>query len=226
MAKTPELDMNKAPKHIHQENVDVPTEGGRVIIPQIKLLQGLSPELDKDDEKYIKGATAGDMVITDGDDVQLVKSETGILFYPVAVKRIWTEWIPRDQGGGFVASYDSREEMEAGVEKGNDVNVSIDYLVACPEIKQKEEMGFYLLSFNSTTKMIPAKVLAGYIKKYKTMSGVQYRLKSSRRENKAKQKFYNYDIEVVGWTGKTDYMAIEAVKEHHMQKFLPLMDEA
>lgn len=73
-------------------------------VPLIYVLQPLSPQVDKRDPRYIDGAEAGDIWLRNAPD-PIVKGETGILFQPCSFWHDVGEWIPRDDGGGFVARH-------------------------------------------------------------------------------------------------------------------------
>ena len=68
-------------------------------IPFLRVLQALSPEIQKNDPKFIKGASAGDLVNTvtgqtwDGDD--------GVIVIPCGYAVKYLEFALRDSGGGF-----------------------------------------------------------------------------------------------------------------------------
>jgi len=69
-------------------------------IPFIRVLQPLSPQLQKQHGSYVAGASAGDLYNTvtgayyDG--------EKGLSIIPCAYNKKYIEWIPRNKGGGFV----------------------------------------------------------------------------------------------------------------------------
>jgi hypothetical protein len=75
------------------------------IVPFIDILQLLSPQIKKNNEKYIKGAEAGDILVK-GSLNPVVKSEEGIVVQPCAFERKFVEWVPRSKGGGFVTRHD------------------------------------------------------------------------------------------------------------------------
>ena len=68
-------------------------------IPFLRILQALSPEIQKNDPKFIKGASAGDLVNTvtgetwDGDD--------GVVVIPCGYTMKYLEFMLRDTGGGY-----------------------------------------------------------------------------------------------------------------------------
>lgn len=69
------------------------------LIPQIKLLQKMSPEVDADKAEYIKGAKPGMFLLTTTGE--LFDGEEGILVVPAEFQRRFLEFVPEDQGGGF-----------------------------------------------------------------------------------------------------------------------------
>lgn len=77
-------------------------------LPFIYLLQKMSPALDE-----IEGAEAGMFLNT---VTRLVTEETTII--PVDYDKVFNEWIPRNDGGGFVASHRSSALAEANRQAG------------------------------------------------------------------------------------------------------------
>ncbi len=74
-----------------------------LVVPFIRILQSNSPQLARGNAKYIPSARAGDFYNTVTADV--FSGEDGIYVLPIAFQRSYTEWKPRDTGGGLVADY-------------------------------------------------------------------------------------------------------------------------
>jgi hypothetical protein len=74
------------------------------LIPLVYILQPLSPQV-MEGPAQIAGARPGDIWLKNATD-PIVKGKEGIWFMPCFMYQKWTEWIPRDLGGGFVASYE------------------------------------------------------------------------------------------------------------------------
>lgn len=210
---------DERPEHVEKQNVDAPVESGG-FYPTLKLLQDLSPEVDEDEEVYVPGAEVGDFVVTDGTNQVLLDGKEGLNFIPLAVIKRWVEWIPRKQGGGFVASYNSREDMEAQVSPGNEVQVSIDYLVCTRDLSDDGELAVCVIQFNSATKLGVARILANHIKNFQTMYGVSYNIHAVKKKNRANQKYYNFGIKVNGWVKEALYGALQKMVDEYSPTFL------
>lgn len=87
-----------------------------VQLPFIRILQDNSPQVKKQDAAYIKGAEAGLLFNTATGELYDAQ-EKGLLVVPVKYTRSITEWIPRSQGGGFVADHGPNLELLNSAEK-------------------------------------------------------------------------------------------------------------
>lgn len=75
-----------------------------ITIPRLKVLQAMSPEVMKSDSKYVEGASAGDIINTVTS--KLYTDDKPLVVLPVAYKRLFLEWGPRESGGGLVAQHE------------------------------------------------------------------------------------------------------------------------
>ena len=73
-------------------------------IPFLRILQPLSPQLNKQDSKHIKGASGGDLFNTVTG--QLWDSEEGVSVIPCAYQMKYLEFQLRENGGGFMGELD------------------------------------------------------------------------------------------------------------------------
>ncbi len=78
------------------ENLDTGSK-----MPLIRLLQDLSPQIKKSKDEYIEGAETGDLVYAPTDTILEQPAE----FIPCYTQSVYTEWVPRDQGGGIVGTH-------------------------------------------------------------------------------------------------------------------------
>lgn len=87
-----------------------------LIIPFINILQKGSPLVDEDAATYVPGAKAG--MLMNSVTEELHPGQEGVIFIPVHKTHKFVEWVPRDQGGGFVAVYDPSDTMVMEARKG------------------------------------------------------------------------------------------------------------
>lgn len=72
-------------------------------IPQIGIVQSLSPQRSDKKPEYIEGCKEGD--IFDSVSKELFDGAKGITVIPVRYTRTYPEWAPRDKGGGLVMNH-------------------------------------------------------------------------------------------------------------------------
>ena len=84
-------------------------------IPFLNVTQALSP-IVQDETSDVKAGAIMDSVTGD-----VYPGHEGIEVVPVHYEKVINEWVPRDDGGGFIASYKTREAAQAGVEVGHDL---------------------------------------------------------------------------------------------------------
>lgn len=80
-------------------------------IPRLVILQGLSPQLKKNDEAFIKGAEEGDICDTINARVFKTDGGAGVTLIPVSYRRTHLEWKSREQGGGFVQDHGPESDI-------------------------------------------------------------------------------------------------------------------
>jgi len=84
-------------------------------IPFIGVVQSLSPVRQAGDPAYIAGAEEGDIYNTV--TRELFKKAAGVKVIPVMFRKLYLEWVPRKEGGGFRGSHQTREETGATLDK-------------------------------------------------------------------------------------------------------------
>jgi len=85
-------------------------------LPFIRILQDLSPQLKKQKEEYVQGAEAGNLFFAKSKSI--VAAPTSVI--PTYTASVYTEWIPRNKGGGFVATHPLTIVSNANYEKGRE----------------------------------------------------------------------------------------------------------
>lgn len=86
--------------------------GADIVLPFIGVLQALSPQVtEKPGEGGLEGAKVGMLHNTVTDD--LYDGEAGLEFIPATTEHCFVEWVPRKQGGGFVARHEADSDVVA-----------------------------------------------------------------------------------------------------------------
>jgi hypothetical protein len=83
------------------------------ITPSISILQPMSPQVLAGPDQ-IDDARAGDFWIK-GANPPIIGGKDGIWFQPAATTEHWFEFVPREQGGGFVARYEAEYDRRGRV---------------------------------------------------------------------------------------------------------------
>lgn len=79
------------------------TDSQDVTLPFLTILQKGSPQVNKQEPEYIRGAEVG-MVLNTATG-QLYSGEEGFLFIPVGFQKNYVEWIKRTDGGGYIDTH-------------------------------------------------------------------------------------------------------------------------
>jgi len=86
-------------------------------IPFLSVLQTNSPQCEEGDERSVKGAKAGMFLNTATGE--LYDGKAGVVLIPVHFQRSIVEWVPRDDGGGFVAAHKPEDLDTQSLEKND-----------------------------------------------------------------------------------------------------------
>ena len=194
------------PDYLPQEEFEIPKDDR--FGPKIKLIQGLSPELDPSNERFISGVTQGDIVVVGklNEALEIINLGEILEFVPVAIRKSWSEFVPRKQGGGFVALYTSEEDLKRGYTPGNEVQMSIDVMVMVEAVEEP-----VLLQFNTPTKLKPARTFAAALEKFKTLHGMVFGLKATGETNRQQQRYFNYQVQPLRWSSKETFEAVKQI---------------
>ena len=181
--------------------------GADVTIPFLGIVQDLSPQKQEGDPKFIQGAKVGDLFNTVTNELY----GQSVHIVPCCKDSVYVEWVPRDQGGGFVAIHElnsdvvrtakdnSTDQFKLKTENGNDL-VETHYvygmLIHGPEGKTSETP--IVIAFTSSKIKVYRSQLMTRIRTMKgnpPMFAFRFKVSSLRDKNKQGQPYSNFKIE-------------------------------
>jgi hypothetical protein len=90
-------------------------ERSELVVPRLKILQPLNPEVQEGSNQYVEGAKPGMFYNTSSG--KLTPGQQGIIMVVVGHQRQTIEWVSRDQGGGLVKIWGADEGWKALCDK-------------------------------------------------------------------------------------------------------------
>ena len=131
--------------------------GDDIALPFLNVVQDNSPEKKSNNAKFIDGIKEGDLFNTVTREVY----PSPLAIVPVMTEHVYVEWVPRDQGGGFVAVHAPTSDvvMEAKknsngpkLKKGENDLVETFYLYAMvlADVNAEEIVTPIVIPFTST----------------------------------------------------------------------------
>jgi hypothetical protein len=195
-------------------------------IPRLKILQALSPEVNKRDGKYIENAASGD--ITNTVTKELYTEDEGCVFIPVAYRRMFLEWQPRDSGGGLVhqhldasiLSQTKKDKTGADMlENGNYIQTSATHYGLVVDGKSYQQVMIPMAAtqlkksrtWNSVMASLKVKSSSGKVFTPPSYSH-KYRLTTVAESNDRGQ-WFGWNIELVGVLSDEEMFLYEAAKK-------------
>ena len=103
------------------------TTAAELLTPFLSIIQGLSPQLDPTSPKYLDAAKQGMILNTVTNE--LYNGQNGLEIVAVYRRPTFTEWVPREQGGGFQGEreIDDPEVLRLKHEQGNFKKLQTDH---------------------------------------------------------------------------------------------------
>jgi len=174
-------------------------------IPFLNQLQALSPEVQAGEDTAIEGAQVGMFV---NSVTRTLYSE--VIFVPVQTEHVFVEWVPQDQGGGFVGVHqiDSQAVADARsratdrrltTEGGNDlVETFYVYALILDEVGAEDASEMVVMAF-SRTKIKRYKAIMTRLRTLKGSANIplfahQIRMSATGEKNAAGQPYKNVEL--------------------------------
>lgn len=187
-----------------------------LLIPRLQLAQKMSPELDENDAKYIDGIKAGNFFNSVSREIY---TEFDVI--PCHSRTSYTEWVPRDQGGGLVAEHEADSRDVKGAEthvsddgKRRDLMQSGNELVIADEfyafiVKEDGDYEPVLISMKSSQRKVAKRwrtlISMNKARNPKTnqlqsvaIYSTLWKLTSVTEANKNNDKYSNFAVQKIG----------------------------
>ena len=91
-------------------------------VPFLQVLQALSPQVTDGEDQFIEGAQKGQLFNTVSKECY--NGKEGVTIVPVRYKHSFIEWVPREDGGGFVSEWSPEDRPDIHTSR-NDRNQDI-----------------------------------------------------------------------------------------------------
>lgn len=189
-------------------------------IPYLTILQALSPQLNKNDGKYIQGAEQGNLFNTGLEDIY--DGDVGALVVPCFYQKRYVEWVPRENGGGKVQDHMSKDifaqctKNDRGqfiLENGNQiVETAYFYVIICTEDESEWSTAVIGMSSSQLSKakkwvmqLQARKIERNGKLENAPMFAYKYRVKTKSEQND-RGSWYGYSVGLEGSTTNVEIM--------------------
>ena len=211
-------ELAKRPSFVKKVEADLPEVESKSAAKYCKLLQAMSPELIKGDEKYHPDAQSGKYIL--GDQV-FEEAAVQVL----QVKRLWKEWSPE----GLKGIYESAQDAELEAQPTSDVKQSLDFMVKFLEGDVKGETGIFSFAMDKYSKAESAEL---WLSKLKTACAKQeapetafsWTVGAIMKKGK-KGSWYQSSVALKGWVNDEQYEEASRILEEQ-NKALMLEEKA
>ena len=208
---------DKVPAHVQKgsglgnENITA----AHLQTPRVKQLQQLSNEVDEQHSEYIEGAKVGDFINT------VTRENYGQSIYVLNIRftEEFVAWKKREKGGELAGSFASKEDAIESLKTQNlnpedyDITETHSHML----IRKNEESGNLDVPFLFDCASSKLRVSREWNTQIAGLSGDRFsalwKMSSVRTENRTGQKFYNIQVEKVGWATDDDYNNAKTVFE-------------
>lgn len=186
--------------------------GSAIAIPRIKLLQKMSPEVDKYSPKHIEGADVGHFINSISSEVY------GEELYALSLKfKVeYVVWRSMDAGGGLLGNFTNQADAEAAVaaqEKPAEYEIkdTHQHILLLKDPKTGDMSHPIIMDFTSSKLRVSRSWNTQIASKGGDRFSSLWRLKSQPVESRTGQQFMNLDVEWVGWSTEEDYKVAEGL---------------
>jgi len=178
-----------------------------ITLPRIEVLQALSPQIKRNDPKYIQGAEQGMIFNTVSGELY----GTEITFVPIVFRKEWIIWQNRDAGGGFVSTHPTEQEAATAYDNlenpdDHDVNLhAVNFVYVVREDGSLEEAVF---SWSRSKLKVSRKLNSLVQMNPGDRFSKAYKLRVIEEKGK-KGEYFSYDIKPLSYVDEGTYRKAE-----------------
>jgi len=178
-----------------------------ITLPRIEVLQALSPQIKRNDPKYIEGAEQGTIFNTISGELY----GTEITFIPIVFRKEWIIWQTRKAGGGFVGSFPTEEEAATAYDNlenpdDHEINLhAINFVYVVREDGSTEEAVF---SWSRSKLKVSRKLNSLVQMNPGDRFSKAYKLRAIEEKGK-KGDYFSYDIKPLSYVDEGTYQKAE-----------------
>jgi hypothetical protein len=216
MSKSKELETangialsNERPAYMDPEkgrgSEDVTSED--ITLPRVEVFQALSPQLKKNDAKFIEGAEQGMIFNTLSGELY----GDNITFIPIVFRKEYIVWQTRAAGGGFMGTFPTEEAAEAerqALDSPDDHEVNLHAVNFVYVVKANGELEEAVFSWSRSKLKVSRKLNALVQSCRGDRFARAYKLKVVEEKGK-KGEYFSYDVKSAGFVPEEVYTRCE-----------------
>lgn len=124
-------------------------------LPMLKQVQDISDERDEDAPEYIEGADSGDFF--NSVTRELYKGDLEII--PASTRKTWVAFTPRNQGGGFLGEFESKDQALEYLDQPAEINETREVAVLYRPVGDEDAAWTPAIFAATSSKLKPVRAL-------------------------------------------------------------------
>lgn len=180
-----------------------------ITLPRIEVFQALSPQLKKNDPKYIEGAEQGMIFNTLSGELY---GDT-IAFIPLVFRKEYIVWQTRAAGGGFVGSFPTEEEAEEArmaLDNPDDHETNLHAVNFVYVVKPDGTLEEAVFSWSRSKLKVSRKLNALVQMNPGDRFSKVYKLRAVEEKGK-KGEYFTFDVKPLGYVSEAIYLKAESL---------------
>jgi len=178
-----------------------------ITLPRVEVFQALSPQLKKNDPKFIEGAEQGIIFNTLSGELY---GDT-ITFIPIVFRKEYIVWQTRAAGGGFIGTFPTEEAAEAerlALDSPDDHETNLHAVNFVYVVKPDGDLEEAVFSWSRSKLKVSRKLNALVQMNPGDRFSKAYKLRVVEEKGK-KGDYFSYDVKPLGYVSEEVYTRAE-----------------